>query len=150
MYVNTYVLMYSSLRNEFSWQFHRGISTVASVQSFFPLSLRSQFLEHLHGGISTVVSLIPSLPASLQHIFLLYLHKDVFTVLFLQSQSFLLTSLLSVSSLISLLPLYGQHGYIVFEQTTTCVICDNNATFHNTITKSKDGKMVRRISCMVD
>ena len=38
------------------------------------------------------------------------------------------TSLLSVSLPMSLLPLYGYHGYIGFEQTVTHVICDNNTT----------------------
>ena len=40
----------------------------------------------------------------------------------------------------SLLPLYGHHRCIVFEQTVTFVICDNNTTFHNTITGSTDGE----------
>ena len=101
--------------------------------------LWNEFLQHLQGDISKVVSLIPFLPASLRHVFLQYIHQGVITVLSLQSQSSLLTSLLSASLPLSLLPLYRQHGYIVFEQTMTRVICDNNTTFHNTITESKDG-----------
>ena len=72
--------------------------------------------------------------------FLQYLYGGVSTVLFLQSKPLLLTFLLSVSLLMSLLPLCGHHGYIVFKQNVIRVICDNNETFHKTITRSKDNK----------